>query len=422
MQNKMLYNYFSYSKVDNFFLILIYLIPPLILTGPFLPDLFLSILSLSFLIYIFVKKNFYLLNLRFSKFFLLFYLYLIFSSFLSSDILYSLRDSLFYIRYLFFTLAIFYLAKKFIFFPINFGYILLFCITFLAFDIVVESLFGYNIFGWKELNGYRVSSVFGDELIVGSVLQRLSIICICLFISFYKLDLKKYFIYFSFLLLLSTIVYLTGERVAFFNMLIFICLFALIIFRLSFMTIAPFLLIYPIIIIINKLFPYVNHRMNTLLEMQLSQTSYPFLPYTLSHEYIYTSALKMFFDNFLFGVGPNLFSVKCSISKYFVEFGCSTHAHNYYIHLLAETGIIGFLFLFLFFLFTAIKILFKLFSNYNLFNLKIISTSATIFYFFYFIEFFPLKPSGNFFANHLNIMIYIPMGFLLYFHYKSEDS
>ena len=140
MQNKILFNYFSYSKVDNFFLILIYLIPPLILTGPFLPDLFLSILSLSFLIYIFVKKKFYLLNLRFSKFFLLFYLYLIFSSFLSSDILYSLRDSLFYIRYLFFTLAIYYLAKKFLFFPKNFGYILLCCAVLLAFDIVFESI------------------------------------------------------------------------------------------------------------------------------------------------------------------------------------------------------------------------------------------------------------------------------------------
>ena len=60
----------------------------------------------------------------------------------------------------------------------------------------------------------------------------------------------------------------------------------------------------------------------------------------------------MFLDRPIIGHGPKMFRVKCSDPKYseivgYSETGsCMTHPHNFYIQLLAETGIIGFLFLF----------------------------------------------------------------------------
>ena len=70
----------------------------------------------------------------------------------------------------------------------------------------------------------------------------------------------------------------------------------------------------------------------------------------------YKSAYKMFTNNVFVGVGPNMFRFECNNSKYYEPNGCSTHPHNTYLQLLAETGIIGaapiiFSFLFVCFLF-----------------------------------------------------------------------
>ena len=52
----------------------------------------------------------------------------------------------------------------------------------------------------------------------------------------------------------------------------------------------------------------------------------------------------MFLDNPIFGVGPKLFRIFCDDQKYNIDRDtCSTHPHNTYIQILAETGIIGFM-------------------------------------------------------------------------------
>ena len=53
----------------------------------------------------------------------------------------------------------------------------------------------------------------------------------------------------------------------------------------------------------------------------------------------------MFLDNKIIGIGIRNFRNFCSNEKFKIdEKSCATHPHNTYIQLLAETGILGFLF------------------------------------------------------------------------------
>ena len=65
------------------------------------------------------------------------------------------------------------------------------------------------------------------------------------------------------------------------------------------------------------------------------------------HHQHYLSAYKIFLDNKIFGIGPKNFRNICKNDKYFInEYSCTTHPHNTYIQLLAETGLVGFIIIF----------------------------------------------------------------------------
>ena len=73
----------------------------------------------------------------------------------------------------------------------------------------------------------------------------------------------------------------------------------------------------------------------------------------------------MFEDSKLFGKGPNMFRKLCDDPKYNSgPKSCSTHPHNYYIQLLGETGIIGFLLLFSVYLIIIFELIRQFFHVY----------------------------------------------------------
>ena len=141
--------------------------------------------------------------------------------------------------------------------------------------------------------------------------------------------------------------------------------------------------------------------------------------YSYEHENLSYTGLKAFQKNFLFGTGVKSFYFYCrdTVKKYQYMINkrnnklvCSTHPHNTYVQILSEIGIFGFIMILIFFMSVLIinlKILLNknknnLIKSYFFINLSII------------VNLMPLIPSGSFFNNWISLMIFFPLGFLLY--------
>jgi hypothetical protein len=187
---------------------------PILVTGPFLPDLIISCLSIWFLYYTFKNKIYKVYQNIYFYFFIAFWLVCIFSSLLSGDILFSLKGSLFYIRIAIFALLISYLIdqnKKILDY---FYYAFLITFSSLIIDGYFQYFTNFNLFGYPLID-IRVSSFFGNELILGSYLSRLFPLLFALFvIRSNKHPLEIYFISILFILI-DILIFLAGERASF---------------------------------------------------------------------------------------------------------------------------------------------------------------------------------------------------------------
>ena len=85
---------------------------PLLVLGPFLPDLIISLSSLWFLYYSWKHKLVKVYQNIFFYFFIAFWMVIVFSSLLSDHVLHSLKSSVFYVRIGIFALLIFYLIDQ----------------------------------------------------------------------------------------------------------------------------------------------------------------------------------------------------------------------------------------------------------------------------------------------------------------------
>lgn len=221
-----------------------------------------------------------------------------------------------------------------------------------------------------------------------------------------------------FLVMCEVIVFLTGERAPLFYVSLFTILIIFFIphyktYRLVGVFISVF-----IIFGILQINPSAKIRMIDDTIDQISKTKLPFLPYSHLHEKHYLSALKLFKDNPVFGVGTNTYPYRCDNNRINLGAKCNTHPHHFYIQTLAELGIVGFVFLLFFFFYLTFiglrQIYFILFS----YDKNIIPFEAFLYPMILFVYWWPLIPHMSLYNNWNNVLLMLPLGFFMKYYYE----
>ena len=405
MQN--LKTYSNYS-------LLLSLIIPFLISGSFVSDLIVSLSSLIFLVYVFRNKLFFYFTKKPLIIFFIFCLYCIFVSiFVAKDMMLSFESSLFYFRIGVFSCLIWYLLEQDKKILNYFYYALLISFLALIVDGYIQFFTGANIIGLPKAED-RISSFFGEELIMGSYLSRLFPLLFALFIVKEKRKLELYFMILFFILLCGLIL-ISGERAAF----AFYCLSFLfiIIFMKGYAKLRIVLSVGSliVIVIIISSFDQVKNRM--VSNPASTITKFIFSP---AHDSFIRTAYNMFKDKPLVGHGPKMFRVICKDEKYAVgKWPCATSPHNFYVQLLAETGIIGFSFLFSIFMYV-LYCAYRQFKSMVLRQKKYLSDYQVCLLAGILITVWPIATNGNFFNNWLMIVYSLPVGFYLHSLYGKK--
>lgn len=415
------------------------LFPLLLLIGPLLSEFFLiSAIIFSIFFIIKEKKEIFYKN-RFFIFFLVFYFSTLYSTLSNYHNLDLSISGIFYFRIFLFSFSIWFILENFNVF--NRKTIFYYNIFFLLiiFDSLLQFYSGKNLLNYGIISS-RISSFFGEELILGSfILRILPIFLIFIVMNNHLNSNKKNFYYATIISLACFVIYLSGERTSFgLLILYFFTLFFISSHLRKFITIV--MIIFFILSVILSNFKHSN-QINPANRMFIKsynqivgkgaekhEVKKKFFDkiYVFSHDHQghYILSYKIFKDHKIAGTGPKGFRYLCRNKIYILEneVGCSTHPHNTYIQILVSNGLIGFILLTFAFLYILKEIFLcrKRMREQIIYNKKEICKGILISAIF--INLWPLIPSGNFFNNWLSMLYFYPIGFYLYFKYHNEQK
>ena len=381
---------------------LIILFPISYLLGNSIINLFLFLISLTYLFYLIKNKK--IAEFKKSSFLILFSLWITFviNLFLSQNFDLSLNRVLKFIFIIFFVSAIKFIIRYKNYFFENYIYkiwSLIFLIV--LFDLVFEYIFGHNILGNKSYMPGRLTGFIDGELVIGYYFIGFALLA---FIFLDKQIGKKNYTFFI-LLIFIYVSFLIGERSNFIKFFIASLIFFLIVYEIDLKKkIIGILITASILYItvsnINIYKTRFVYQMPNLLEKNGIKK------YMLNSTYgsHYNTALSVFKNNIIFGVGIKNYREE-SIKKIYTDQNkdfkfqiMGTHPHQIHLELLSETGIFGYLSFFSFIIYSLYLSLSSFLKSKNHYQLAAIL--------FVICSLIPLLPSGSFFSTYTSVLFW----------------
>ena len=418
-----------YLSKNNFFNILLGLVPISFISGNMLININIILIILSSLI--FFGRDLFRINYFFlDKLLFLFFFLTLLTGTINDFYFYSIElawkgyfatilKSLFFLRYVLLYIVLRYLIEKNI---LNLKYFFIasfFGTLFVSFDIIYQFVNGEDIFGYKGIKN-NLAGPFGNELIAGGYIQRFSIFSFFLIPLFYQQNFSRYLNYLIpilFIIFFITII-LSGNRMP----LLFFLFSTSLIIIFNKQTRKFFLPALLVTTVIFYLFINLNSKVNENFRAfydQISKMTVIVIEKDLKNNYVppYLREFLTFYDTWLMhkyiGGGIKNFRYYChkrpNIDKNSKSI-CNMHPHNYYLEILTETGIVGFSLITLAFL-TIIHL--TLIKKYLLTSALNKNKIIVPFIFLFLAEIFPIKSTGSFFTTGNATYLFIIIGILI---------
>ena len=333
-------------------------------------SLFVTLNLYLFLIlsFFYIKKKNYKFNFDYTNNILIgFFLLIIISSLLNIE---TIKENFVFRSILLFRFAILYLIIEILLINNqlnlkNFFFISLFSTSFISFDIIIQYIFDFDLFGYKPWAGSYLTGVFVDEAIAGAYIQKFSLLSFFgLLFLIQEKRYKKQLLFIVILLHLIGVLFANNKMPAIIllSSVILLFLFDKKIRSTAGSSIVVFILL-TIVLISNdknlqaKYMNIYNHfflvSSQTDATTELAGNASKTEPkkkviFSISHnDYseIYFTVIKSWKDNPVIGWGHKSFRIKChdviKEKKSEIPLRCSTHPHNYLLEILHDYGLIG---------------------------------------------------------------------------------
>ncbi len=409
---------------QNILTIIISLIPLSYILGNFVLNLniVLTIIAGIYLYYQGIRIRFILLD----KLIIIFFLYIIFTSSWNTIESYyfgNIKDydfsiinkSILFLRYLVFYFALrLIIENKLINYKILFYSFGIFSL-FISIDIIIQFFNGKDLFGLTSPYSSKTTGPFQTEAIAGGFIQKFSFFLFFGFMLLIPIKNQKIKI-----LLLTVLFFITILSIIFSGNRMSLVLFSLGIFLVfignkTLKKYIAHILISTILISIitvnsnekiksyyysfysnsKDIFSVVSYRILGFEKDILYSSKHPYL-----HEF--ESGISTWKLNKYIGGGLKSFRYNCPKRK-LVSINerttCNMHPHNYYLEILTDLGIVGFILL-IPILILSIK------KSYNLIRNEKYKYILSPFLYIYLVEIFPIRASGSFFTTNNAIIIF----------------